>query len=69
MRTLHSLMAGLLGCLFAVAAYCADITGAGSTFAAPLYTQWAADYQKSGGSKVTYLGTGHGEQAARRLMI
>jgi phosphate transport system substrate-binding protein len=42
----------------AAAAYAADITGAGSTFAAPLYTQWATDYQKSGGSKVTYHATG-----------
>ncbi|SEJ81196.1 phosphate ABC transporter substrate-binding protein PstS [Paraburkholderia diazotrophica] len=58
MRTLRTLMAGLLCGLFAAAAYSADITGAGSTFAAPLYTRWATDYQKSGGSKVIYRGTG-----------
>jgi phosphate transport system substrate-binding protein len=58
MRTLRTLMASLLCCLFAAAAYSADITGAGSTFAAPLYTKWAIEYQKAGGSKVTYHGTG-----------
>ncbi|MEM5388510.1 phosphate ABC transporter substrate-binding protein PstS [Paraburkholderia phymatum] len=58
MRTLRTLTASLLCCLFAAAAYSADITGAGSTFAAPLYTRWASDYQKSGGSKVIYRSTG-----------
>lgn len=58
MRTLHTVMAGLLCSLFAAAAYSGDITGAGSTFAAPLYTRWATDYQKSGGSKVIYHGSG-----------
>ncbi|MEM5438789.1 phosphate ABC transporter substrate-binding protein PstS [Paraburkholderia diazotrophica] len=58
MRTLRTLTASLLCCLFAAAAHSADITGAGSTFAAPLYMKWATDYQKSGGSKVIYRGTG-----------
>jgi phosphate transport system substrate-binding protein len=40
------------------AAYAADITGAGSTFAAPIYTKWADAYQKSGGGKVNYQGIG-----------
>jgi phosphate transport system substrate-binding protein len=52
------IIAGLLGCLCAAASYAADITGAGSTFAAPLYTRWAASYQNAGGSKVIYHGTG-----------
>jgi phosphate transport system substrate-binding protein len=58
MRTLPALIASLLCCVSAAAAYSADITGAGSTFAAPLYTKWAIDYQKSGGSKVIYRSTG-----------
>ena len=58
MRTSHAVMAVLICCSCAAAAYAADITGAGSTFAAPLYTRWATDYQKSGGSKVIYLATG-----------
>ncbi|KAG0162398.1 hypothetical protein DFQ30_002108, partial [Apophysomyces sp. BC1015] len=36
----------------------ADITGAGSTFAAPIYTKWADAYRKSGGGKVNYQGIG-----------
>lgn len=57
-RTLRAIMAVLICCSSAAAAYAADITGAGSTFAAPLYTRWATDYQKSGGSKVIYQATG-----------
>jgi phosphate transport system substrate-binding protein len=65
-RNQRETLVKILGAIIAVpvcfsctaAAYAADITGAGSTFAAPLYTRWAADYQKSSGSKVIYLGTG-----------
>jgi phosphate transport system substrate-binding protein len=57
-RTMRTLLAGLLCGLFAGTASPAGITGAGSTFAAPLYTKWASDYEKSGGSKVTYRSTG-----------
>jgi phosphate transport system substrate-binding protein len=58
MRTLRTLMAGLFCCLFAAAAWPGGITGAGSTFAAPLYSKWATDYQKMSGSKVVYRSTG-----------
>ncbi|WP_412026224.1 phosphate ABC transporter substrate-binding protein PstS [Burkholderia cepacia] len=44
--------------LVAVTTHAADITGAGSTFAAPIYTKWADAYQKSGGGKVNYQGIG-----------
>ncbi|EDZ99888.1 phosphate ABC transporter, periplasmic phosphate-binding protein [Burkholderia sp. H160] len=58
MKTLAAIMAVLIGCSCVAAACAADIRGAGSTFAAPLYTRWATDYQRSGGSKVIYQGTG-----------
>ena len=58
MKTLGAIMAVLTCCSGTAAAYAADITGAGSTFAAPLYSRWATDYQKSGGSKVIYQATG-----------
>ncbi|TDG16911.1 phosphate ABC transporter substrate-binding protein PstS, partial [Paraburkholderia silviterrae] len=46
-------------CAFgATMAQAADITGAGSTFAAPIYTKWADAYLKSGGGKVNYQGIG-----------
>ena len=44
--------------LCAITAQAADITGAGSTFAAPIYTKWADSYQKAGGGKVNYQGIG-----------
>jgi phosphate transport system substrate-binding protein len=55
---MHTVFAGVAGALFAIAAQAADITGAGSTFAAPIYTKWADAYQKSGGGKVNYQGIG-----------
>ena len=58
MRTLRFLTTALFCHTFTAAAYSSDITGAGSTFAAPLYTRWASEYQKSGGSKVVYRATG-----------
>ncbi len=46
-------------CALCVAtAHAADITGAGSTFAAPIYTKWADAFQKAGGGKVNYQGIG-----------
>ncbi|RQH03827.1 phosphate ABC transporter substrate-binding protein PstS [Paraburkholderia dinghuensis] len=35
-----------------------DVTGSGSTFAAPLYTRWADEYRKSGGGRIVYQATG-----------
>lgn len=35
-----------------------DLTGAGGTFPAPVYSRWAADYYKANGSKVNYQGIG-----------
>jgi len=58
MKPVLTVAAGLAGALIAIAAYGADITGAGSTFAAPIYTKWADAYQKSGGGKVNYQGIG-----------
>jgi phosphate transport system substrate-binding protein len=50
--------AALAGALTATVAQAADITGAGSTFAAPIYTKWADAYQKSGGGRINYQGIG-----------
>ncbi|MDR5834425.1 phosphate ABC transporter substrate-binding protein PstS [Caballeronia sp. LZ034LL] len=58
MKLMHTALAGLIGALFAISAQAADLTGAGSTFAAPIYTKWADAYQKSGGGKVNYQGIG-----------
>ncbi|CAH2786772.1 MAG: Phosphate ABC transporter, substrate-binding protein PstS (TC 3.A.1.7.1) [uncultured Paraburkholderia sp.] len=58
MQTVFAGVAGVAGALFGIAAQAADITGAGSTFAAPIYTKWADAYQKTGGGKVNYQGIG-----------
>ncbi|MBP0592571.1 phosphate ABC transporter substrate-binding protein PstS [Paraburkholderia sp. LEh10] len=50
--------AGLIGALSGSFAQAADITGAGSTFAAPIYTKWADAYQKTGGARINYQGIG-----------
>ncbi|GAB5099476.1 phosphate ABC transporter substrate-binding protein PstS [Caballeronia sp. LP006] len=58
MKLMQSALAGVIGAMFAVSAFATDITGAGSTFAAPIYTKWADAYQKTGGGKVNYQGIG-----------
>ena len=47
------ILTAVTGALFAVAVQATDISGAGSTFAAPIYASWANAYQKSGGGKVS----------------
>jgi phosphate transport system substrate-binding protein len=37
-----------------------SINGAGSTFAYPVYTKWAYEYQRETGNKVNYQGVGSG---------
>jgi phosphate transport system substrate-binding protein len=51
------LLAGLAGAPFTFAQGL-EISGAGSTFAAPIYDKWGDAYQKSGGGKVSYHGVG-----------
>ncbi|MGF6770339.1 phosphate transport system substrate-binding protein [Paraburkholderia sp. GAS199] len=79
MRHVLSLSVALTGVLIAVAAHAADpaadpdsnsgaavnLTGAGSTFAAPIYGKWAEAYQKSGGGKVDYKPVGSTEGLKR----
>ncbi|MEX3955171.1 phosphate ABC transporter substrate-binding protein (PhoT family) [Trinickia symbiotica] len=58
MKLMQTAFAGVTAALLAISAQAADITGAGSTFAAPLYTKWADAYAKSGGGKINYQGIG-----------
>ena len=37
-----------------------DITGAGATFPAPLYSKWASEYNKATGTKINYQSVGSG---------
>lgn len=42
------------------AAMAQEITGAGATFPAPVYSKWASDYNKATGVKVNYQSVGSG---------
>jgi phosphate transport system substrate-binding protein len=42
------------------AAWAQDVTGAGASFPAPLYSRWAADYNKATGVRVNYQSVGSG---------
>jgi phosphate transport system substrate-binding protein len=46
--------------LVSVSAYAQEITGAGATFPAPIYSKWASDYNKATGVKVNYQSIGSG---------
>ena len=37
-----------------------DVTGAGASFPAPIYSKWAAEYHKTTGRKVNYQSVGSG---------
>lgn len=52
------------GCLLSLLAsstvFAQEITGAGASFPAPIYSKWAADYNKATGVKVNYQSVGSG---------
>jgi phosphate transport system substrate-binding protein len=51
----------VLGAMASSAAVLAqDVTGAGATFPAPLYSKWASDYNKETGVKINYQSVGSG---------
>ena len=50
----------LLLSIFFNVAFAQDITGAGATFPAPLYSKWAAEYNKATGIKINYQSVGSG---------
>ena len=56
-------MKKLITMLLAVVAFAAaaqEITGAGATFPAPLYSKWASEYNRSTGIKINYQSVGSG---------
>ena len=52
--------AALAALSFTATSYAQEITGAGATFPAPVYSKWAADYYKATGVKVNYQSVGSG---------
>lgn len=53
-------LAGFSALSFAAAASAQDVTGAGASFPAPLYSKWASDYNKATGVKINYQSVGSG---------
>jgi phosphate transport system substrate-binding protein len=53
-------MAGVASFAFVTVANAQEVTGAGASFPAPLYSKWAADYNKATGVKINYQSVGSG---------
>ena len=53
-------MAGLTALTYSFSAIAQDVTGAGASFPAPLYSKWASDYNKAIGVKINYQSVGSG---------
>ena len=59
MKTFHSLVAaGIVAAAATAPAIAADISGAGSTFAYPIYSKWAEAYKKETGIGLNYQAIG-----------
>src|SRR3569623_1160577 len=57
---LHAACLALAGLAFAGAAAAQDVTGAGSSFVAPVLAKWAADYNRQTGARINYQSVGSG---------
>ena len=53
-------MAGVASMSYINLASAQEITGAGASFPAPLYSKWAAEYNKATGVKINYQSVGSG---------
>jgi phosphate transport system substrate-binding protein len=53
-------VAGFAAVIYSFGAMAQDVTGAGASFPAPLYSKWASDYNKSTGVKINYQSVGSG---------
>ncbi|MBU1361491.1 MAG: phosphate ABC transporter substrate-binding protein PstS [Gammaproteobacteria bacterium] len=59
--TLQIAAAGIAALAFAQApAFAQNVTGAGASFPAPLYSKWASEYNKVSGAKINYQSVGSG---------
>ncbi|WP_428852805.1 phosphate ABC transporter substrate-binding protein PstS [Imbroritus primus] len=58
MKLVKTTVAGLVSLAVMGAAFAAEVTGAGASFPAPVYSKWAEGYQKATGNKVNYQSIG-----------
>lgn len=54
------LSVGVAAMSLASVVFAQDVTGAGASFPAPLYSKWASDYYKATGVKINYQSVGSG---------
>jgi len=57
---LNMKFAALVLAIFATTVSAQEVTGAGASFPAPLYSKWASDYNKSTGVRMNYQSVGSG---------
>ncbi len=62
MKSIRFAQIALAAAAVAVSAFAQaqEVTGAGASFPAPLYSKWAADYNKATGAKINYQSVGSG---------
>jgi phosphate transport system substrate-binding protein len=53
-------IAGFSTLSYSLGAFAQDVTGAGASFPAPLYSKWASDYNKATGVKINFQSVGSG---------
>lgn len=53
-------LSGFTALAYSFGANAQDVTGAGASFPAPLYSKWASDYNKATGVKINYQSVGSG---------
>ena len=58
--SIRAVMTGMAACLSMGSALAQNVTGAGATFPAPLYSKWAEAYNKATGVRINYQSVGSG---------
>ena len=59
-NAVRTAVAGFTLSLIAATTFAQDVTGAGATFPAPLYSKWADAYNKATGARINYQSVGSG---------
>ena len=60
LKSTFATIASLSALVYSFGAFAQDVTGAGASFPAPLYSKWASDYNKATGVKINYQSVGSG---------
>ena len=60
MKKIKFILSFVLALLISTSAFAIEITGAGASFPAPIYTKWAEEYKKISGDSLNYASIGSG---------